>query len=104
MRLWIYVLLCACVGTQELYATWYNFSPQPFTDVMRGRYDAEYYDAQAVEWGEIAEGECATDESWYQYYKAADYANKFGSGAYDLDNIFDAAAQVLDPEGFYLNY
>ncbi|MEM6878126.1 MAG: SUMF1/EgtB/PvdO family nonheme iron enzyme [Bacteroidota bacterium] len=104
MRLWVYVLLCACVGTQELYATWYNFSPQPFTDVMRGRYDAEYYDAQAVEWGEITEGECATDESWYQYYKAADYANKFGSGAYDLDNIFDSAAQVLDPEGFYLNY
>ncbi|MEM8584071.1 MAG: SUMF1/EgtB/PvdO family nonheme iron enzyme [Bacteroidota bacterium] len=104
MRLWVYVLLFACVGAEELHATWYNFSPQPFTDVMRGRYDAEYYDIQAVEWGEIAEGECATDESWYQYYKAADYANKFGSGAYALDDIFDAAAQVLDPEGFYLNY
>lgn len=105
MRIRVLIGLFWCLGWQTSIATEVQGDyPQPFTDVMRGRFDADYYDNQAVTWAAIAQGECATDESWFQYYKAADYANKFGSGNYDLDEISDQANQLLDPDGFDLNY
>ncbi|MEM6395730.1 MAG: SUMF1/EgtB/PvdO family nonheme iron enzyme [Bacteroidota bacterium] len=71
---------------------------------MRGKFDGQYYDDQAGAWQALALSECATENDWYQYYKAADYANKFGTGSYDVDQIVELASAQLNPDGFALNY
>ncbi len=78
--------------------------PAPFESILYARHEGSFYDQQAADWEEVARGACSTDEAWWQYYKTANYSNRFGSGAYDLAAILAAAATRLDPEGFELNY
>lgn len=102
MRVWVLMILFMVLGGQQLAGT--EATPRPFTDVMRGKFDGQYYDDQARAWQALALGECATEDDWYQYYKAADYANKFGTDSYELDQIVELAAAQLNPDGFALNY
>ncbi|MTB49563.1 SUMF1/EgtB/PvdO family nonheme iron enzyme [Lewinella sp. W8] len=78
--------------------------PPPFVDIMRARHDGSFYDQQAKRWEAVARGECSEEDAWFHYYKTANYSNRFGSGNYDLDAIYHAAREVLDPEGFVMNY
>lgn len=79
-------------------------SPAPFVDLLHARHDGDFYDRQAREWEALAYGDCATDETWFHYYKTAHYSNRFGSGYYDLAAIFTAAEKACDPEGFEMLY
>ncbi|MFK8163318.1 MAG: hypothetical protein AB8H12_12725, partial [Lewinella sp.] len=81
-----------------------NLYPAPFVDQMHARHDGEFYDQQAKDWQLIALGDCAEEDTWYQYYKTAHYSNRFGSGDYDLSAIVKQARPVLDHAGFVWNY
>lgn len=82
----------------------YGDHPTPFVDIMHARHEGAFYDRQAAEWEAAARGECSEEDDWFHYYKTARYSNRFGSGNYDLDAIFQAARKVLNPEGFTSNY
>jgi hypothetical protein len=78
--------------------------PTPFVDIMHANHDGAFYDRQAAEWEAVARGACSEEDAWFHYYKTARYSNRFGSGDYDLDAIYQEARKVLDPEGFVANY
>lgn len=108
MRFFLFLLfvflLAPPMSAAELPVTADCLLPTPFVSVLYAKHDGSFYDQQAADWKVVATGDCSTDEAWWQYYKTANYSNRFGSGDYDLDAILAAAAQELDPEGFELNY
>ncbi|MEL7163437.1 MAG: hypothetical protein AAFN92_21950, partial [Bacteroidota bacterium] len=78
--------------------------PPPFESVMYAQYESTYYDQQAAAWEALATSACGTDDAWWQYYKTAQYSNRFGNGDHDLDAILAAAEKACDPNGFDLQY
>jgi hypothetical protein len=78
--------------------------PAPFVDIMHARHEGAFYDRQAKAWEAVARGECSEEDDWFHYYKTANYSNRFGSGNFDLDAIYQEALKILNPEGFVSNY
>jgi hypothetical protein len=82
----------------------YGDHPAPFVDIMHARHEGAFYDRQAKAWEAVARGECSEEDDWFHYYKTANYSNRFGSGNFDLDAIYQEALKILNPEGFVSNY
>ncbi|NJC27092.1 formylglycine-generating enzyme family protein [Neolewinella antarctica] len=93
--------LCLLLGFVTSLAT---AQPAPFVDVLHAEHPGAYYDEQAAGWRQETEGDCAAVDAWYQYYKAALYSNRFGTGTYGLPAILAAAEDQLPENSHYRHY